>query len=115
MTNEQIIFNQSLKLMEDGIIGTTGRTFEFTDAAGNTITTPEPEPIHTYAAWRGLGYQVQKGQKAIASFMIWKHTGRKEETVTDGEGNEQSYIDRGHMFLKTAGFFKASQVKKIEA
>lgn len=66
----------------------------------------EVEEIHTYAKWKELGYQVQKGEKAIAQFTIWKHTSKK---------NEEAEEDEGRMFMKKASFFKQSQVKKIES
>lgn len=115
MTNAQIIFNESIKLMEDGVIGSTGRMITVQDNEGNKKQFPEPEPIHTYATWKKLGFQVKKGQKAIASFTIWKHVDKKTEmevTYTDGsKGTEE--VDNSKMFLKKASFFKADQVEKI--
>ena len=35
MTNEQIIFNESVELMKSGKIGKTGRQFEVEDEKGN--------------------------------------------------------------------------------
>ena len=107
MTNAQIIYNESMNLMEQGIIGTTGRTFEAIDGEGNKIMVQEPEEIHTYATWKSMGFQVQKGQKAVASFAIWKHTIRKAKT----EDEE----DKESMFLKVSSFFKRSQVAPIAA
>lgn len=106
MTNAQIIFSAAQSLAEQGIIGYTGRVFEYVDDAGNKQTMRETEPIHTYAAWRELGYQVQKGQKAVAQFVIWKHSGDKVDSET---GEEKP----GKMFMKRASFFKASQVQAI--
>ena len=67
--------------------------------------------------WKQLGYQVKKGQKAVASFTIWKHTSKKEEmevTYTDGtKGIEE--VDNSRMFMKLSSFFSASQVEKITA
>lgn len=37
MTNEQIIFNESVELMKSGKIGKTGRQFEVEDEKGNKI------------------------------------------------------------------------------
>lgn len=107
MTNAMIIFSESVKLMEEGIIGTTGRTVQMEDSEGKRITLQEPEPIHTYAAWKSLGYQVKKGQKAVASFMIWKHTVKKAK-----EDDEE---DKERMFMKKASFFTFAQVEKITA
>ena len=30
----------------------------------------EPEPIHTFAPWKALGFKVKKGEKSIAQFVI---------------------------------------------
>ena len=106
MTNAMIIFNNSVEFMEQGIIGTTGRTVVVEDQNGNKKELKEPEAIHTYAKWKELGYQVQKGQKAIASFCIWKHTVK--------EASDETKEDESKMFMKKASFFKFSQVEKNE-
>lgn len=131
MTNAQIIFNESVELMKDGVIGTTGRkiTIEYENEEGEKVkeAIDEPEQIHTYAEWKKAGFQVQRGQKAIASFMIWMWT-EKKGTMTkeqadninsimvnaDGspvakEGDETT--SGGHYYMKKASFFKASQVE----
>lgn len=109
MTNEMIILNESVKLMEEGIIGTTGRTFKMNVIQnGEEVEkeVQEPEPIHTYAGWKERGYQVQKGEKAIAQFTIWKHVTKKAKAE-----DEQ---DETKMFMKRASWFKFSQVAPIE-
>lgn len=106
MTNEQIIFNTSVELMNEGIIGTTGRVITVENENGEKIDLQEPEPIHTYKAWQSLGYQVKRGQKAIASFLIWKHTVKKAKEQTDE--------DEEKMFMTKAFFFKFSQVEPME-
>lgn len=103
MTNAQIITSARFSLMEQGVIGSTGRMIEIEDENGKR-TVPEPEEIHTYQAWKQLGYQVKKGQKAIAAFTIWKHTS-KENKETDEKEDK--------MFMKNAHFFKPSQVEAI--
>lgn len=104
MTNAQIIFNESTRLMNEGILKPTGRVFKTED--GQEF--PEVEPIHTYQAWKSLGYQVKKGEKAIAKFPIWKYT---KKTVKN-ENNEDE--DKASMFMKLSAFFTAEQVEKIE-
>ena len=42
MTNAMIIFNNSVELMEQGIIGTTGRTVVVEDQNGNKKELKEP-------------------------------------------------------------------------
>ena len=106
MTNAMIIFNNSVELMEQGIIGTTGRTVVVEDQNGNKKEIKEPEAIHTYAKWKELGCQVQQGQKAVASFCIWKHTVK--------ETNDETKEDESKMFMKKASFFKFSQVEKMK-
>jgi len=113
MTNAQIIFNESMELMKAGIIGTTGRTFIFEDADGNKKEIQEPEPLHTFAKWKELGYSVKKGEHAKAAFYIWKAgKGKKasEEDATDGEKNPEQM----KMFMKKAFFFTFDQVEKIK-
>lgn len=129
MNNAQIIFNESIELMKEGIIGTTGRqlTIEY-EKDGEMVkeVINEPEPIHTYKEWQKLGLQVQKGEKAIAKFTIWMYTDKKSklssedaakineiaEGINAQEGEEIS--NNGHYYMKEAAFFKASQVAPIE-
>lgn len=106
MTNAQIIFGEAQRLAEQGIIQYTGREFTFEDADGNQTIVKETEPIHTYNAWKELGFQVQKGQKAVAQFSIWKHCNGKVDEET---GEEKP----GKMFMKKASFFTARQVQAI--
>jgi len=108
MTNAQIIFMESCRLMEDGIIGTTGRKLTMEMPDGTTKELMEPEPIHTYQAWKSIGYQVKKGEKNIAAFTIWKAHTKKAE-ADDEEGSKEET----RMFMKTAHFFKISQCEKI--
>ena len=113
MTNAAIIFNASCKLMEEGILGTTGRKIVLEAPDGTKTEIMEPEPIHTYNAWKAMGYQVKRGERNIAQITIWKPGKAKktdnEETNADGENDET------RMFLKTAFFFKRSQVEQITA
>lgn len=106
MTNAMIIFWESADLMEKGILQGTGETVTIEDPEGNEIEMEVPEDIHTYAAWKELGYQVRKGEHAIAKFKIWKHTTKKGEAQ---DGSE----DQSKMFMKLSHFFKASQVDRI--
>ena len=106
MTNAQIIFNESQRLAKDGVLQSPGREMTYTDADGNQQVIKETEPIHTYNAWKALGFQVQKGQKAVAQFTIWKHCNGKVDEET---GEEKP----GKMFMKKASFFTARQVQAI--
>lgn len=118
MTNAQIIFNESVRLMEEGIIGTTGIKIEVVMENGKNVSMLEPEPIHTYAAWKSLGYQVKRGETAIAKFLIWKagkSRQQQEETEAAAENGTEISPERVRMFMKTAHFFKISQVERITA
>ena len=110
MTNAQIIMNESIYLLENGIIKGTGRMFEavIVDKDGNEEKkmVEEPEAIHTYAVWKSLGYQVKKGEKAKASFTIWKCVKGKKEEESDEEPENK-------MFMTKAHFFTIDQVEKI--
>lgn len=119
MTNAQIIFNESLELMKNGIIGTTGRqiTIEY-EKDGEMIKERinEPEEIHTYKEWQTLGKQVQKGQKAIAKFTIWMFTDKPSKAAlaaAAAAGKEEADADP-HYYMKEAAFFSASQVAPAE-
>ena len=92
MTNAEIIFRESMELVKEGKL-----------QAINNL----PEPIHTYAKWKSMGYSVKKGEKAIAKITIWKYTSR---TKTDDDGNE---IDDSKCFPKVSAFFRTSQVEKV--
>ena len=65
MTNAQIILNESIQLMENGIIGNTGRKIIVEDEGGEKKEMLEPESIHTYAGWKAVGRQVKKAKKAL--------------------------------------------------
>ena len=110
MTNAQIISAAQDSLLRAGVIRSTGKMLKAIDGAGNEITVPEAEPIHTYQTWKELGFQVQKGQKAICKLHIWKHTTRKARTEDGSEGEEIS-----HMFMTSAAFFALHQVQPIKA
>ena len=103
MTNNMIVFWERVKLMEEGILSGTGEFVTAEDKDGNKKHLEIPEEIHTYARWKQMGYQVQKGQKAISQIVIWKHTTKENE-----DGEQESKI-----FMKKASFFKKAQVDKI--
>lgn len=104
MTNETIIFNQRYELMQEGVLASTGRTIEIETEEGKKLIS-EPEEIHTYAAWKALGFQVKRGEHAIAAFLIWKHVSKKAE--------QENEPDEEKMFKTKAFFFKFDQVEPI--
>lgn len=107
MTNADIIFSERMNLMKEGKIKSTGRKL-IVEINGEKQEIEEPEQIHTYQIWKELGYQVQKGQQAVAKVLIWKFKPAKDQ-----EG--QMLEEEGKMFMKMASFFSASQVEKIGA
>lgn len=112
MTNAQIIFENRIFLMQEGLIKGTDQMITIqSDDQEQQI--PMPEEIHTYNGWKKLGYQVQKGEHAVAKFPIWKYkvTGKKQEEEA-GEDEEQP--QKGKMFKKVAFFFTIDQVREIE-
>lgn len=106
MTNKQIIFAEEQNLAEQGKIKYTGRVVVMQSMDGEPIEFKETEQIHTFAAWKELGYVVKKGQKAVAKFPIWKYVSKK---------NEETNKEDSKMFMKVAAFFSSSQVEKITA
>ena len=107
MTNAMIIFWTSVDLMNAGVIGTTGRVLEVEMPDGSSREVQEPEPIHTFACWKAMGYSVKKGEHAVAKFPIWKGS---EMVVKDEAGNETDE-KAVKMFRKEAHFFTAAQVE----
>ena len=118
MTNAQIILGEQIRLQEEGILKYTGRMIEAIDMEGNEIEIPEIQPIHTYQAWKKLGYQVKKGEKCVAKFPVWKYLTKKqkkdeEEVPADVDGEEQT-VTRGRCYMKVSAFFTDEQVEKIK-
>ena len=105
MSNEMIIFNARVKLMEKGILKGTGNIITVENEDGKKVQMEEPEEIHTFAGWKALKFNIKKGEKAVASFPIWKHTKRKPKE--EGEEEEK-------MFMTKAFFFKAEQVEPMK-
>jgi len=110
MTNEMIILWESVKLMEQGLLGTTGRTFTVTAEDGSERVLQEPEAIHTFSHWKELGFSVKKGEHALAKFPIWKGV---EQAVKDDEGNATEPTRKTRLFMKTSAFFSAAQVEPM--
>lgn len=112
MTNAQIIFNHSVKLVQDGIIKGTGRFFTMETDDGEKIQIPEPEPLHTFAIWKQMGRQVKKGEHAKTQIQIWKQgKGKTVKNEQTGEDEEKE----GRMFMKVAYFFTFDQTEAVKA
>lgn len=105
MTNAQIIMEQQELLAADGIL--------------KENENGEIQPIHTYQAWKKLGYQVRKGETAVAKFAVWKFMASKkkeeEAEADEADTNEDEKPKRkGRMYLKVSAFFTDEQVDKIQ-
>ena len=85
--------------MEEGIIKGTGKIITVENEEGKSIELEEPEEIHTYAGWKALNRQVMKGQKAKATFLIWKHTTKKPKEA-DEEEEEKMFMTKGFFFTE---------------
>lgn len=57
------------------------------------------EELHTFQGWKSRGYTVNKGEKCIAKFPIWK-----EATNKDGEQR---------IFMKNSCWFSTNQVSAL--
>lgn len=98
MTNEQIIFAARCDLMEQGVIGTTGRTLQFEMQDGTTKMMPEPVEIHTFKFWKdNYGMVPKKGTHAIATLQIWK-CGKKKKNSDDEEDQDRMFLGKGFFF-----------------
>jgi len=111
MTNAMIVLLESVKLMEQGKI----------KGSGIKGTTPDgieielPEPIHTYQAWKSLGFQVKKGSKAVAQFPVWKYiTGRMKEAEVRDDVDVEQNENKGYCHMKVASFFTRDQVEEVK-
>ena len=129
MNNAQIIFSAAQELAEEGKINYTGRILKAVTAEGEEVEFKETEELHTYKEWQRLGFQVKKGQKAVAKITIWNWTSKKakltkEEAdninamVVNADGSKAQEGDevetKGHYYKKEAAFFSASQVESAK-
>lgn len=112
MTNEQIILNNRVFLMEQGVLKGTGRKFMFNDEDGRREV-ELPEEIHTFQSWKQLGYMVKKGEHSVARFPIWQKS-RKRIEGKEGEDEEKRYEKGGYYYKKVAFFFTKDQVEAIK-
>lgn len=109
MTNAMIILLKQVELAEQGILKYTGRTIKGINViTGEPAEVPEIQSIHTYAGWKERGYQVRRGQKAVAQFPIWKYTKGKTKDMDEEEAQQ-----RGYCFMKNASWFTQEQVDPI--
>ena len=79
MTNAMIIFQESIRLMDEGVLNGSGEFAEIEAPDGTKKTVELPEQIHTFNGWKERGYCVKKGEKSKIKFPIWKHTAKRVE------------------------------------
>lgn len=114
MTNAMIILNESVRLMEQGVLKGTGEYVTVVNGDGEEVNLEMPEPIHTFNGWRALGYTVKKGEKSAIKFPIWKYT-EKKKPEEEKTGNPVEDAPVTNMFLKVSAFFRFDQVEKMSA
>lgn len=117
MTNAQIIAIEQVRLAQEGILKYTGRKLQvFNPLTQQEELIDEIQPIHTYAVWKSMGYQVKKGEKAIAKFPIWKFVTKVSKNVANAvDETDTDHIDgTGKMFMKISAFFTDEQVEEIK-
>ena len=106
-----IILLQQVELQKEGKLKFTGKKIKVVDLSGELVEIDEIQPIHTYNGWKSRGYQVKKGEKAIAKFPVWAFSAKKKSAETEDDENVKG---TGHMYMKMSAFFSDEQVEKIE-
>lgn len=121
MTNEMIILNERLRLLDEGVIKSTGRMLEFTDDAGEAHKYEEPEEIHSFSYWKeNAGRVVKKGSKAIAAFPIWvpkknrKNEEEKKKIEDENMVEDETSLLKKKMYLKQTFFFTYEQTEEYK-
>lgn len=110
MTNAEIIFQNRVFLMEQGVIESTAETMIYEDEQGRREI-HVPEEIHTFQEWKRLGFQVRKGEHSVARFQVWKKATKKDKKE-DSEDTEKK--TKKDFFVKhIAFFFTKNQVSPI--
>lgn len=112
MTNAAIIFNESIRLMELGILKGTGEFVSVEYDDGTTKQIEVPEEIHTFNGWKERCFSVKKGERSQIKFPIWKHTVKKK-AEQEKTGNPLEDAEIARMFMKVAAFFTVDQVVPI--
>lgn len=84
----------------------------FTAAEATAIpSTGRRLPLHTYAEWKRLGYQVKEGEQAALVLDLWRFGKNKAAEYENGEEAEAA---GEHAYMAKAHLFTAQQVKKAE-
>lgn len=69
-------------------------------------------PLHTFAEWKRMGFQVKKGEKARLKVDIWKKSNKAVAKATMPDGTEET-IESGRFYKKLSHFFTFEQVERI--
>ena len=112
MTNARIIFNESIAIMEKGILKPTNQKVVVEDENGEKRELFLPEQIHTFAVWKSLGRAVKRGEKAKASFPIWKMCKGKKQARESENGEESK--ENEHMYMCKAFWFTIDQTEEMK-
>lgn len=117
MTNAAIIEAHAFKLMQNGIIKGSGNFGYIENEDGSREQVELPEAIHTFQYWKSAGRSVKKGEKAVDSFCIWKHTTKMLDENTGNEENDKMNAlinakgGQKDMFMQKASFFAFDQTE----
>lgn len=70
-------------------------------------------PFHTFADWIARGYHVKRGEKALFTAELWKHTSKptkaqRERAAAEGKEAEET----PHFYRTTAHLFGFNQVER---
>ena len=69
-------------------------------------------PLHTYAEWQRLGFQVKRGERAALKLDLWQMGKAKQPQPEDAE-QEEGPESRQRFYLRTSHLFLRSQVERI--
>ena len=101
MTNAQIIEEAKEMLFADGVL--------------TMNDDGEIQEIHTYQAWKKQGFQVKKGETAVAKFPVWKFTKSKKQAEEEADNKDEvEQKGKGFFFKKLSAFFTEDQVEPIK-
>lgn len=98
MTNDEIIFTAAVGL---GLL-TEEEVEEIFEEGGYEL------PLHTYAGWKDRGYQVKKGEKAVAKVLLWKPRPKRKKM-----GEEVAEEDKMKFLMVNSALFSKAQIEKI--
>ena len=124
MDNATIVLEERIRMMQEGKIGSTGRTIDIKTTDGSTKTIPEPEPLLTYDVWKQYGFVVKRGEHATAVIEIWmpkkNRSGKKksEEKSDESSSSDDKTVissEKQDFYKKKAFFFRMCQVEKQKA